>query len=75
MSARCSNRYSVAFGRRIVLTHLSVGANHRAARNLGGSLEGEATCLRKLVGFRFCFRKLCVDVEMCRDEGLNIPGL
>ena len=29
---------------------IMAGANHRAVRNLGCSLEGEATCLRKLVG-------------------------
>ena len=29
-----------------------------ATRNLGGSLEGEATCLRKLVGFVVVLHKL-----------------
>jgi hypothetical protein len=62
MSARCSNRYSVAFGQQIVLTQYLVRANHRAIRNLRGSLAGEATCLRKLVGFSFYFHKLSDDL-------------
>jgi hypothetical protein len=54
--AKCGNRYSTALGQWIVLTYLTLArANHGATRNLRGSLVGEATCLRKLVGFSVLF--------------------
>jgi hypothetical protein len=75
VSAGYGSRYSVAFGRRIVLTYLtSARANHRAARDLGGSLEGEATCLRKLVGFCILLHKLSIVTgqNIIREKRLDI---